>query len=141
MDGVLVDFDSEAKMVNANTFKKHNDDICNIPGIFLKMKPMPGAISAYKKLSKKFDTYILSTAPWDNPSAWSDKLQWVKKYLGEAARKRLIITYHKNLNKGDYLIDDMKKNGAEKFTGKFILFGSDYFPDWHAILKYLLKQK
>ena len=31
----------------------------------------------------KYDVYILSSAPWKNPSAWSDKLEWVKKYLGQ----------------------------------------------------------
>ena len=40
-----------------------------------------GAIEAYEQLSQKYDTYILSSAPWDNPSAWSDKLVWVKKYF------------------------------------------------------------
>ena len=36
--------------------------------------PIPGAIDAYPELADRFDTYILSTAPWKNPSAWSDKL-------------------------------------------------------------------
>lgn len=138
MDGVLVDFDLYVKN-NADILKKYNGNVCSVPRIFSKMKPMTGAIEAYKKLSNKFDTYILSTAPWDNPSAWSDKLEWVKKYLGELAYKRLIITCHKNLNKGDYLIDDMNKNGAEKFTGELILFGSDKFLNWESVLKYLLK--
>ena len=61
------------------------------------------------RLKDKYDIYILSTAPWDNPSAWSDKLEWVKRYLGEVCYKRLILSHHKNLNAGDYLIDDRKK--------------------------------
>jgi len=130
MDGVLVDFDSIAKKIEG--------DICSIKGIFLKMKPMPGAIEAYKKLSEKFDVYILTTAPWNNSSAWSDKLEWVKKYIGEKSEKRLIITYHKNLNKGDYLIDDLKRNGADGFEGELILFGSKRFPGWKEVLEYLL---
>jgi len=141
MDGVLVDFDSEIKKIDADTFKKYNSNFCSIPSFFSKMNPIPGSIDACKKLSEKFDTYILSTAPWDNPSAWSDKLQWVKKYLGETAYRRLIITCHKNLNKGDYLIDDMEINGAEKFTGELILFGSDKFLNWESVLEYLLKKE
>lgn len=140
MDGVLVDFDSEIAKINAETLKKYDDNFCNIPDIFSKMPPMPGAIEAYKKLSKKFDTYILSTAPWDNPSAWSDKLQWVKKHLGNTTHRRLIITCHKNLNKGDYLIDDMNKNGADKFAGELILFGSEKFLNWKNVLEYLMKK-
>lgn len=46
------------------------------------MDPMPGAIEAINRLADKFDVYILSTAPWDNPTAWSDKLNWVKQHLG-----------------------------------------------------------
>ena len=33
------------------------------------MKPMPGAVEAFEALSEAFDVYILSTAPWENPSA------------------------------------------------------------------------
>ncbi len=77
-----------------------------VPHIFAHMIPLPGAIEAYKALCEKYDCYILSTSPWNNPTAASDKFDWVKKYLGDVAFKRLILTHHKNLNRGDYLIDD-----------------------------------
>jgi len=139
LNGVLVDFDGGLKNIDKNILKKHNGNFDNIPDILSKMKPMPGAVEAFKKLSKKFDIYILSTASWDNPLFWSDSVEWVKKYLGELAYKRLIITHHKELNKGDYLIDDRLKNGSEKFAGELILFSSERFPDWKSVLKYLLK--
>jgi 5'(3')-deoxyribonucleotidase len=100
--------------------------------------PVDGGIDAYHKLNEVYDVYILSTAPWNNPSAWIDKLHWVKKYLGEAAHKRLILTHHKNLNKGDYLIDDRTKNGACEFEGEHIHFLTDKFPNWKSVLNYLL---
>ena len=50
-----------------------------------------GAIDAMNRLKDKYDIYILSTAPWDHPSAWSDKLEWVQRYLGEVCYKRLIL--------------------------------------------------
>ena len=102
------------------------------------MSPVAGAVDAFATLSQRFDTYVLSTAPWNNPSAWSDKLEWVKINLGNAAYKRLILTHHKNLNKGDFLVDDRQKNGASEFAGELILFGSEQFPDWSAVTKYLL---
>jgi len=46
----------------------------------------------------------------------------VKKHLGEKAWKRLILSHHKNLNKGDFLVDDRDKNGAGEFTGTLITF-------------------
>jgi 5'-nucleotidase len=62
------------------------------------MTPIPGGIEAFLLLSEHFDCYVLSTAPWKNESAPSDKLRWVKQYLGEPAHKRLILSHHKNLN-------------------------------------------
>lgn len=103
------------------------------------MAPMPKAVEAFKELSDLFDTYILSTAPWENPSAWSDKLLWVKNYIGEKAHKRLILSHHKNLNDGAYLVDDRTENGADAFAGEHIHFGTSKFPDWDAVLEYLRK--
>ena len=81
---------------------------------------------------------ILSTPPWDNTSAWSDKHQWVKKHLGVSAHKRLILSHHKNLNRGDYLIDDRTANGAGEFQGEHIHFRTEKVPDWKSVLEYLL---
>jgi 5'(3')-deoxyribonucleotidase len=80
---------------------------------------------------------VLSTAPWDNPSAWTDNLLWIKQYLGSSAYKRLILSHHKNLNYGYYLIDDRTKNGADRFAGERIHFGTASFPDWKAVMNYL----
>jgi 5'(3')-deoxyribonucleotidase len=109
-----------------------------VPGIFALMPPVRGAVPAFEALAGRFDTYVLSTAPWENPSAWSDKLLWVKRHLGAAARKRLILTHHKELNLGDFLIDDRTKNGVERFRGEHIHFGTERFPDWETVLAYLL---
>ena len=57
--------------------------------------------------------------------------------MGKPAYKRLILTHHKNLNLGDYLVDDRTKNGADRFRGEHILFGSPQFPDWLAVTAYL----
>jgi 5'(3')-deoxyribonucleotidase len=65
-------------------------------------------------------------------------LLWVKKHLGQVAYKRLIISHHKNLNHGDFLVDDRQKNGADRFTGELILFGSAQFPNWIRVREYLM---
>lgn len=137
MDNVLVDFSSAFAKVDLKLLEQYKDDKDEIPHIFSKMEPMKGAIEAFGFLHTHFDTYILSTAPWENPSAWSDKVEWVKKHLGENAKKRLILTHHKNLNMGDFLIDDRPNNGAEKFAGKLIKFGQEEFPDWDSVLQYM----
>lgn len=138
MDGVLVDFQSGLAQQDENTLREYEGREDEIPGIFGVMKPIDGAIEAVHRLSKHYDCYILSTAPWRNPSAWSDKVVWVTKYLDEVFHKRIIITHCKHLCKGDYLIDDRSKHGVTEFEGEWIHFGSERFPDWDAVLEYLL---
>ena len=138
MDNVLVDFPTGIEKLDKKTKDKFLDNYDEVPGIFSLMEPMKDAVAAFNLLADKYDTYILSTAPWKNPSAWSDKLIWVQKHIGEKAHKRLIISHHKNMNKGHYLIDDREKNGAIIFEGELILFGSEEFKDWQAVLEYLL---
>ena len=140
MDNLLVDFKSGIDKLSKEEIKKYENRYDEVPNIFSTMLPLKGAINAYEVLSEVYDTYILSTAPWENASAWHDKVQWVKKYLSNNAHKRLILTHHKNLNKGNYLIDDRLKNGADKFVGKHIHFGTEKFPNWESILDFFKKE-
>mgnify|MGYP002520378881 FL=1 len=153
MDNVLVDFQSgldkvpqeiKAQYDDDGTGKPHYDDI---PGIFSLMDPMPGAIEAVKELADygRYELYILSTAPWGNPSAWTDKLEWVKKHLDSDRPdgifyKRLILSHHKNLciQRSAWLIDDRKAHGSEHFEHHLIHFGTERFPDWDSVVKFFL---
>ena len=140
MDGVLVNFQSGIDKISDEEREKYEGDLDEVPGIFSLMEPNEGAIEGYQWLCKNFDTYILSTAPWENPSAWIDKLLWVKKYLPEEAYKKLILSHNKHLAKGDYLIDDRTANGAGDFSGKHIFFGPNgdkNFRDWKAVVSYM----
>ena len=138
MDSVLVNFQSGIDSLTDEQRQTFKDDLDDVPGIFLKMKPVDGAIEAYEELTKHFDVYILSTAPWNNPSAWTDKLLWVQEYLGDLAYKRLILSHNKNLNAGDFLIDDRTANGAGEFNGEHIHFLSEQFNNWNDVLNYLI---
>ena len=144
MDDVLVDFQSGLDKIPEEIKQKYKDDEDEIPGIYALMEPMPGAFEAVDKLKDKYDLYILSTAPWKNPGAWTHKVEWVQKYFGMGEEnpfyKRLILNHNKQLNKGDYLIDDRDKNGAKEFEGEWIHFGSEQFPDWNAVTEYLMKE-
>ena len=137
MDNVLVNFQTGIDRTPADVLQKYDDHYDDVPGIFALMDPMPQAIESYRELAGLFDTYILSTAPWDNPTAWSDKLLWIKRHLGDIAYKRLILSHHKNLNDGDYLVDDRLKNGADRFGGQHLHFGESEFPDWPAVVRFL----
>lgn len=138
MDGVLVDFQSGINRLRPETIKEYEGRLDDVPGIFGLMDPKPGAIEAVGKLAGLYDVYILSTSPWKNPSAWADKLRFVQKYFPVVFHKRLILSHHKELLKGDYLIDDRPNHGADAFEGEWIQLGSERFPDWDSILGYLL---
>ena len=138
MDNVLVNFQSGIDKLSSKQFNEFKGRYYQVPSIFSLMDPLEGALEAFEKLSSKYDTYILSTAPWTNTTAWQDKIEWVKKYLGKLAYKKLTLSHHKNLNAGDYLIDDRLRNGAGKFKGEHIHFATDKFPDWDTVLNYLM---
>lgn len=140
MDNVLVDFQSGIDQITTEEKEKYEGRLDEVPGIFGLMKPIDGAIDSYELLCNHYDVYILSTSPWENESALIDKLRWVKKYLGKVAYKRLILTHHKNLNKGDFLIDDRTKNGVDKFEGEHIHFGQGDFLSWKEVVNYLTEK-
>lgn len=138
MDGVLVDFASGVAKLSEETKNEYEGRIDEVPGLFALMDPMPGAIEAVQLLAKHYDVYILSTSPWGNTTAASDKIEWVKKHMNGVFHKRVILTHHKELLMGDFLIDDRGKNGTSEFQGEWIHFGSERFPDWDAVLEHLL---
>lgn len=139
MDCVLVDFQSGVDKLGEETRKEYEGRLDEVPGIFSLMDPMPGAIEAVHKLSEHYDVYILSTAPWNNPSAWSDKVNWIVKHFGDLFKKRVILTHCKDRCHGDFLIDDRPKNGACDFAGEWIEFGSPLYPGWDEVTDYLLE--
>jgi 5'(3')-deoxyribonucleotidase len=138
MDNVLVDFPAGIASLAPELRREYEGRLDEVPGIFARMPPLAGALESYEELARRFDTYVLSTAPWENPSAWSDKLLWIRRHLGKSAYKRLVLSHHKDLVVGDFLVDDRLKNGVERFRGEHVHFGTERFPDWAAVRAYLL---
>lgn len=164
MDNVIVDFATGIEKLSAEALAKYPEvdgkrhGIDEEPGIFSLMDPYPDAIDAVTALvqSKKLDVYLLSTAPWKNPSAWSDKLKWVHHHFDTGIRdeqnpaaenylyKRLVLSHNKHRNSGEYLIDDRLANGAKDFQGKHIHFGDadpeefreGEYPTWLSVLEF-----
>ncbi len=146
MDNTLVDFTTAFPHVDPALLDKHAGDEDDIPGIFALMEPMPGAVEAVHELAPLFDVYVLSTAPWANATAWHDKVEWIKRHFGEEKEgplyKRLILSHHKHLNRGEFLVDDRPhKNGAERFHeqgGEVIHFGEQgTHKTWSEVVGYL----
>jgi 5'(3')-deoxyribonucleotidase len=160
MDNVIVDFQSGIdrlpKLVLSNHIAKAGlnsqgepKNLDDVPGIFGLMDPIPGAIESITELSKIFNLFILSTSPWHNTSAWTDKISWVHRHFGieetSPVYKRLILSHHKNLNDGHFLVDDREANGAKEFGqregSEHIHFGQGDFPGWESVVEYLKERK
>ncbi|MDA8572443.1 hypothetical protein N9K85_03970 [Flavobacteriaceae bacterium] len=140
LDGVVADFVSAMNTHPKKEISPYDEHPDTIPHIFRDLKPIKGAIKAVNILldATNYNVYFLSTAPWDNPSAWTDKRLWIEEQFGEKINRRLILTHRKDLVKGDILIDDRPNNGAKDFEGELIKFGSTEYPNWNAVLDYLL---
>ena len=127
MDGVLADFGKKVNEINLDDtismhFKKSPDEI---EGVFRDLEPLKNAVTSVIKLHKsgKYDLFIATTAPWNNPSSFSDKRIWIEEHFGEIFKKKMVITHRKDLLVGDYLIDDRLANGAKNFKGELLRFG------------------
>ena len=139
MDGVVSNFDKgreNSPLRYTSPYKGRPD---RIPDIYKDLEPIDGAIEAVNQIlnNSDFETFFLFFLPWDNPDGWKHKRLWIEKYFGKAARHKLILSSRKDLNIGDYLIDDSNHRGQGQFRGEWIHFGSDMFPNWEAVLKYL----
>lgn len=139
MDGCLADTSSGYAKLNEEVKKEYAGRFNEVPGVVLRMDPVAGAIESIRKLQEddRFDVFIITTPLWNTPSTYSDKLKWIQHHLGTDFVSRMIFTAHKELLRGDYLIDCRSKDGTKAFEGEWILFGKTDFPDWQSVLKHL----
>lgn len=118
-DGVLADFDGHMRRSGLTS-----DEIKRLPGAYLAMAPIPGAIEGVKRLiSKGHDVWVATKPPTAIPHAYADKVAWILKHLPELKRK-IVLTHDKSLLRGDLLIDDRPHRArAFRFEGHTIIFG------------------
>jgi len=152
MDNTICDFNSAIIALNpelADIFNKPETEEGSVlieekmiksPRLFRDLPPMPYAVNTIKRLNEHFDIYFLST-PFDGlPESFMDKKLWLNEHFGKLAYKKLILTHRKDLNVGEYLVDDRLKNGVSEFTGEHIHFATDKFPTWIEVEEYLMGQ-
>jgi len=148
MDGVVADFEKSVELLQPGIFNLPEeirgisiDKICEKnPDVFLHLEPIKDSIEHVHKLfdSNLFDIYFLSTPMWIVPSSFTDKRIWIEKHFDHKCLKRLILLHRKDLNLGDFLVDDRLTNGSESFTGYHIHFGTELFPDWKTTYDFLI---
>ncbi len=126
--------------------------------------PRPSMQKAYRYLIEHYDVYIVAsstggsntiatnnTLTSNNSLAANNNLasdahdyarrmqEWAFENLGVAAYNRLILTNHKNLLYGDYLIDALTTNGSTDFLGTRIPFADDTFKTWEEVIEYFAR--
>jgi len=105
----------------------------SMKGYFESLLPMKGALEFWKKWEKDADLWFLTRPSIKNRLCYTEKAEWVYKYLGELGVEKLILSPRKELLIGDVLIDDDHKAGQPLFNGEWWKFGSDDCKDWdHA---------
>src|SRR3954467_2188006 len=120
MDGVIANFDAKMKELGLT-----GDELKKLPGTYLGLDPIPGALAAVKSIiGMGYEVFIATKSPTGIAHAYAEKVTWVLKYLPELKRK-IIITSDKGLlgDEGDFLIDDRPhKSNCVSFKGKLIVF-------------------
>ena len=108
----------------------------SVPGFYESLAPLDGAVETYRWFHEHPDLalFVLTAPSIMNPHSYSEKRLWIERHLGMDVVKRLIISPHKGLNKGHYLIDDRAcGQGQDDFEGELIQFGTEAFPDWASV--------
>ena len=139
MDGVLCDF---KKLYNSELESNPTQPYPQSQfGFFLNLESIPFAIDSINHLQKYFDVWILTRPSVHNLSCYTEKAQWIRKYLGFEMQSKTIMCVDKSLLKGHFLVDDQIEHGQAEFEGKHIHFGSDEFNNWDKVVTYLMSNK
>lgn len=137
MDGVLCDY--------MDRYLKYRE-LCpgveypqSVPGFFRSLSPMKGALDAFRYMEQRDDVIILTRPSYHNLHCYTEKAEWVRDYLGFEVQSRMIISPDKSLlyREGTILIDDTDTHGQKAFGKGHLMFGSEKFPDWESVLRFL----
>ena len=102
------------KMEQDSTLSEKHKEIYYTSGFYSDLPPISGAIEAYKYFDKLYDCngkkmfelYVLSAPSINNLTCCMDKFNDIRKYFGEDALERTILSRDKTLIDIDILIDD-----------------------------------
>jgi len=150
MDGVLCNFEEALFAIfphlrelepHSDELSKQIDELCapGKPGarMFLNMPPIEFAVESYHILTEHYNVLLLTSAPWLCHESAMDKRIWAERELGPKVKKNIIISHHKGLCMGDYLVDDRLKNGVTMFKGIHFHFGQKDAENWPKVIRSL----
>lgn len=142
MDGTIAAFKKEAEIWAKNegiTTKEFIDQKMYRQRYFYSgLELIDNAKEAVNKLSEVYEIRFLSAPSWESPYSFTEKRIWIEEKFGDFATNKMDLTRRKDLSMGHFLVDDRLEYGAVDFIGEHIMYGSEQFPDWDSVLRYLL---
>ena len=142
MDGVIADFDlgveKYSKEIGITTKEFTDAKMYRIPKFYAQLELMTGAVEFVERLKPKYEIRFLSAPSWNNPSSFTEKRIWIEHKFGYWAKKRMDLTFRKDLFMGHYLVDDRTKYGAGDFIGEHIMFGQAPYHTLEIVADYLM---
>lgn len=149
MDGCVADFAKGMSKIAPHILLGDGDDYeersklvhqacLSTPDIFHNLEPIEGGVDSVKELMKYYEVFFLSTPMDSLVESYTGKKIWINNHFGEHGANRLILSPRKDLNLGDYLVDDTLRNGVLDFKGEHIHFGTKDFPNWNIVFEYLI---
>lgn len=79
----------------------------NRPGFFADLEPIEGCIESLGRLERVCELVVVTASPKE---AAGDKIAWVRRHLPMVPRGNIVVTYRKDLVRGDFMFDDAPKN-------------------------------
>ena len=136
MDETLCDNKNGWRKCSEEQRQQYAGRLHDLPGFFEALEPMPTAVKAFHTLAETYNVFVVTECPATNPSASAEKVRWTGHWLGVPAYNRVIVTNHKHLLYGDYLIDARMTGGAEEFMGTLLHFGEEPYRTWEDVLEF-----
>lgn len=88
----------------------HRDEalqLCCSQGFFEGLPPMEGSLQAMEDMEKEgLQVYIVTAPMMTSLHCAQEKINWVRKHLGERWLDKLVLCTDKSAVRGDLLIDD-----------------------------------
>jgi 5'(3')-deoxyribonucleotidase len=113
------------------------------PGFFRTVPVMEGAIEAVKKLTEKYEIYVVSAA-MEFPQSLIEKHDWLQEHFPFISWRNIVLCGDKSVIASDYLIDDHCKN-LDFCKGVPLLFSASHnsnitkhirLNNWSEVLNY-----
>jgi 5'(3')-deoxyribonucleotidase len=99
----------------------------NRPGFFADLEPIDGCVESLSRLERVCELVVVTASPKE---AAGDKMRWVQRHLPMVPKGNIVVTYRKDLVRGDFMFDDAPKN-LRNHPATRIMLDYPYNRDFH----------